>query len=166
MQNAIPVKIQLDPGARIPCRAHTTDTGYDIHCLTTTTEVLIEDKWVPLPTHMVDKQWRIVIDTGVHLQPPIGWAFSLRPNSRNGKSRFRWSFSPGTIDQGYTGSIKIILEPRTIRTKPAHAPQRGQVCGQLVLERVYTADFILTPSLTTTDRGSHGFGSTENKENA
>lgn len=160
----VPVKIQLDPGARIPHRAHTTDTGYDIHALTIKTEVLIEDTWVTTPVFMVDKQWRIVIDTGVHLQPPHGWAFSLRPNSRNGKSRFRWSFSPGTIDQGYTGSIKIILEPRTHRTKPSHAPQRGQVCGQLILERVYSADFILTDSLTTTDRGSHGFGSTERKE--
>lgn len=160
----IPVKLQLDPGALTPTRAHTTDTGYDIHCLTSHTEVLIEDTWQTLPIFLADKQWRIVIDTGVHLQPPPGWAFSLRPNSRNGKSRFRWSFSPGTIDQGYTGSIKIILEPRTHHTKPAHAPQPGQVCGQLILERVYEADFRLVSSLTTTDRGPNGFGSTERKE--
>lgn len=168
----IKVKVQLDPGAQLPTRALNGDTGYDIRAMKVafreyndiTGEWLTLDEWRAVSEHVRHNPWQVVIDTGVHLQPEQGWAFEGRPNSRNGKSMFRWAFSPGTIDGNYTGSIKVILEPRFHWVHPKYAPKPGEVCGQLILEEVHNADFELTDKLDETDRGDGGFGSTEEKK--
>lgn len=165
----IKIKVQLDPGASLPTRALNGDTGYDIRAMKVafreynhiTDEWLELDEWRAVNERIRHNPWQVVIDTGVHLQPEAGWAFEGRPNSRNGKSVFRWAFSPATIDSNYTGSIKIILEPRFPWVHPKYAPKSGEVCGQLILEEVHNADFELTDKLDETDRGDGGFGSTE-----
>lgn len=166
----IKVKVQLDEGAAMPTRALNGDTGYDIRAMKVTFRQYYNngfDEWEELPNYRAvnerwrDFPWQVVIDTGVHLQPEAGWAFEGRPNSRNGKSLFRWAFSPATIDGNYTGSIKIILEPRWEWVHPNDAPKPGEVCGQLILEEVPNAIFELTDKLDDTDRGDGGFGSTE-----
>ena len=165
----IKVKVQLDEGAAMPTRALNGDTGYDIRALKVTFreynyitgEWMEIDEWRAVSERRRNLPWQAVIDTGVHLQPEAGWAFEGRPNSRNGKQVFRWAFSPGTIDANYTGSIKVILEPRWDWVHPNDAPKPGEVCGQLILEEVPNAIFELTEKLDETDRGDGGFGSTE-----
>lgn len=165
----IKVKVQLDPGAQLPTRALNGDTGYDIRALKVTFreynyitgEWMEIDEWRAVSERRRNLPWQAVIDTGVHLQPEPGWGFEGRPNSRNGKQVFRWTFSPGTIDGNYTGSIKVILEPRWDWIHPNDAPKPGEVCGQLLLEEIHNADFELTNKLDDTDRGDGGFGSTE-----
>lgn len=164
----IKVKVKLDPGAAMPTRAHGTDSGWDIRALSIKIEyrTLQDPEWRELqgkyPPNNAD--WRIVIDTGVHLQPPPGWGFSGRPNSRSGKGWWRWAFSPSTIDQAYTGAIKVMLEPRHPWVLPSMAPQPGDVCGQLILERIYDMELEQVEELDDTDRGAGGFGSTEKRK--
>ena len=162
----IPVKIQLNPGASMPVKAHADDTGLDIRALSISYRVwdIINRCWRTCdprqgsrPRHV---PWQAVIDTGVHLQPPAGWGFEARPNSRNRDHLFRWAFSPGTIDGNYTGSIKVTLEPRYEWVDYDDVPKTGEVCGQLKLEKVHQIKLTQVDHLTPTDRGTGGFGST------
>ncbi len=164
----IKVKVKLDTGAAMPTRAHDTDSGWDIRALSVKIEyrTLTDTEWRELGNRMHPPRksdWRVIIDTGVHLQPPPGWGFVGRPNSRNGKSWWRWAFSPGTIDQQYTGAIKVMLEPRHEWVSAYWAPKPGEVCGQIVLERIYDMELEQVDELEETARGSGGFGSTEKK---
>lgn len=165
----IKIKVKLAPGAAMPTRAHDTDSGWDIRVLSTKIQFrTLESHWQDLQPHEEDilltaVDWRVVIDTGVHLQPPCGWGFSGRPNSRSGKSWWRWAFSPSTIDQAYTGSVKVILEPRHQWVSASMAPKTGDVCGQLILERIYDMELEQVDALDETERGEGGFGSTERK---
>jgi dUTP pyrophosphatase len=64
--------------------------------------------------------------------------------------------SPGTIDADYRGEVGVILikpwRPLPIR--------RGERIAQMVIAPVTTAEFVPVASLSATDRGSGGFGST------
>lgn len=165
-QSPIPVKIHLDPGASMPSKAHAADTGLDIRVLSVTYRIwdIIDRCWRTFDPFQGSRPrnipWQAVIDTGVHLQPPAGWGFEARPNSRNRDHLFRWAFSPGTIDGNYTGSIKITLEPRFEWVDYDDVPETGEVCGQLKLEKVHQIKLTLVDHLTPTDRADGGFGST------
>ena len=65
--------------------------------------------------------------------------------------------SPGTIDADYRGEVSVILinhgaEPFVIR--------RGERIAQMVIAPVTQAQLVQVDTLSTTDRGSGGFGST------
>ena len=158
--------VQLDPGATMPSKAHAADTGLDIRALSITYRVwdIIDRCWRTFDPFQGSRPrnipWQAVIDTGVHLQPPAGWGFEARPNSRNRDHLFRWAFSPGTIDGNYTGSIKITLEPRFEWVDYDDVPETGEVCGQLKLEKVHQIKLTQVNRLTPTDRADGGFGST------
>lgn len=166
----IKVKVMLDPGAKMPQRAYDTDSGWDIHALRVKTiyRTIQDPEWRELEqgtTPPKGADWRVMIDTGVHLQPPHGWGFTGRPNSRSGKSWWRWAFSPSTLDQGYTGAIKVMLEPRNPNCfYSCYAPKKGEVCGQILLEKIYDFTLEQVETLEDTARGAGGFGSTERKE--
>lgn len=65
--------------------------------------------------------------------------------------------TPGLIDAGYTGEIKVILA-NTGGTDFAVAA--GDRIAQLVVERVVDAQFVPTEALSSSERGAAGFGST------
>lgn len=165
--NTIPVKIQLDPGASIPTRAHETDVGYDVTSCTFT--VVHKNGMRTLCTtkeHIVEAgdcfcSSYIEIDTGIHITPPAGYFFELVPNSRQAKTTVIWGNSIGVIDPTYTGSIKIIIKQAVYADLARYLP--GNVVGQLILRPLLTATFEQVDKLDSTERGDGGFGSTANK---
>jgi dUTP pyrophosphatase len=65
--------------------------------------------------------------------------------------------APGTVDADYRGEIGVLLinhgaEPFTIK--------RGERIAQMVIAPVVQAELVPVVSLSTTDRGGGGFGST------
>ncbi len=65
--------------------------------------------------------------------------------------------SPGTVDADYRGEVSVILinhgeAPFTIK--------RGERIAQMVIAPVIQAQLVRVTSLSATDRGSGGFGST------
>lgn len=161
-------KLQLAPGAIAPHRAHATDVGYDIHALHTCL-VTGDGTSFPLATKedcLTMKNLRIDIakikvDTGVHLTPPKGHYFELVPNSRLSKIPFMYANSIGVIDPEYTGSIRVILKPvNYITPEDLEAFLPGNVVGQLILRKQLSTSFTPVSSLTPTERGDGGFGST------
>jgi len=98
------------------------------------------------------------IPTGLRLEIPPGYEAQVRP--RSGLS-FRHGIAllnaPGTIDSDYRGEVQVILinlgrEPFEIR--------RGTRIAQIVFAPVVRADFYLQETLSRSERGEGGFGST------
>jgi dUTP pyrophosphatase len=68
--------------------------------------------------------------------------------------------SPGTVDQGYTGEIKVILFNTTNKELKI---EKGQKIAQAVVSSVVSGkwiEFIKVKDISDKDRSSNGFGST------
>jgi dUTP pyrophosphatase len=68
--------------------------------------------------------------------------------------------SPGTIDADYRGEVMIIMGNFGAED---HVISHGERIAQMVLAPIVQADFIVTDTLASTERGSGGFGSTGTK---
>jgi dUTP pyrophosphatase len=101
---------------------------------------------------------RALVPTGLTIALPAGHEAQVRPRSglasKHGVTVLN---APGTIDADYRGEIRVLLinhgdAPFTIR--------RGERIAQMVIASVVRAELILADSLSATERGSGGFGST------
>jgi dUTP pyrophosphatase len=99
-----------------------------------------------------------MVPTGLSIALPEGYEAQVRPRSglaaKHGVTVLN---SPGTIDADYRGEVCVLLinhglEPFTIR--------RGERIAQMVIASLVRADLAVAIALTTTERGSGGFGST------
>lgn len=102
---------------------------------------------------------RALVGTGVSIALPDGYAAFVVPRSglaaKHGISIVN---SPGTIDAGYRGEIKVIL----INLDPRESFQIsvGDRIAQLILMPVTRAQFTRVDQLSSSVRGESGFGST------
>ncbi|RZS34461.1 deoxyuridine 5'-triphosphate nucleotidohydrolase [Herbihabitans rhizosphaerae] len=135
---------RLDPGIPVPSYAKPGDAGAD---LVTTTDVRIP------PGE------RATVGTGLAIALPDGYAGFVHPRSglaaRVGLSVVN---TPGTIDSGYRGEIKICLVNHDLRD--AIELHRGDRIAQLVVQRVEHAIFREVTDLGGSHRGDGGYGST------
>ena len=132
------MKIMLDKGAKMPTRAHPLDAGLDLYAM--------EDGIV---------YGSKVFDTGVHVQIPQGYYGEIR--SRSGLLFKHDLTTDGTIDAGYTGSIKVKL---INHLNYPYMVKAGDKIAQLVLIHCLRPKLELVDSFEETDRGDGGFGST------
>ena len=102
---------------------------------------------------------RAAVGTGVAMALPDGYAGFVLPRSglalRHGLSLVN---TPGLIDAGYRGEIRVILinhDPTTPVTL-----SRGDRIAQLVVQRVERVDVVEVETLPESQRGASGFGST------
>lgn len=133
------MKVKLDPGAIMPTRAHETDAGLDLYARES----------LEIPVDGVG-----TFDTGVHVAIPEGYVGLITAKSGLMKQGIT---SRGTIDSGYTGSIRVVLFNHCICPVKI---EKGQKISQLVLLPIITPELELVDSLEETERGSGGFGST------
>lgn len=133
------LKIKLDEGAVMPLRAHKTDAGLDLFTR--------EDVYIPPKS-------RETIDTGVHVAIPAGFVGLL--TSKSGLMANEGITSRGTIDSGYTGSIRAVLFNHSDKTVKLQA---GQKVTQLVILPIVMPEVELVDSMEQTERGNRGFGS-------
>ena len=134
------MKLVLDDGAFVPTRAHDTDAGLDLYTP--------DDFTVPA-------KGSEVVDTGVHLEIPVGYVGFVK--SKSGLMVKQDITTDGTVDAGYTGSIKIKLFNHGYDDKQFF---RGQKIAQIVILPIITPELELVDSLEDTERGTGGFGST------
>ena len=135
---------RLDPDLPLPAYAHPGDAGAD---LVTAVDVTLA------PGE------RAMVPTVVALALPDGYVALVHPRSglaaRHGLSIVN---TPGTIDAGYRGEIKVLLvnhdpvEPVELR--------RGDRVAQLVVQRFERARFVEVDLLPESARGAGGYGST------
>lgn len=134
------LKVKLDPGAKMPTRAHDTDAGLDLYAM--------YKRIIPAGGSMC-------FDTGVHMEIPEGYAGFLK--SKSGLNVNFGILGEGVIDCGYTGSIMVKLYNHS---KASVEIKRGQKISQLVILPIATPELYEVDELEDTDRGDGGFGST------
>lgn len=136
--------VRLDAGLPVPSYAHPGDAGADLH---TTVDVTLE------PGE------RALVPTGIAIALPPGHVALVHPRSglaaRHGLSIVN---TPGTVDAGYRGEIKVLLVNHDLRESINLV--RGDRIAQLVIQRFERARFVEVASLTDSVRGAGGYGST------
>ncbi len=101
---------------------------------------------------------RAIIKTGLFIELPVGIEAQVRPRSGlAAKKGITVLNAPGTIDADYRGEIGVILvnlstEDFTI--------EDGERIAQLVIAKHERAEWNEVHTLSETDRGTGGFGST------
>ena len=150
------MKIMLDEGAKMPTRAHEFDAGLDLYAPKPAT--------VPgckYSGSIYRGGYGIVyignrtIDTGVHVEIPEGYVGLIK--SKSGLMVNNGLLTDGTIDSGYTGSIKVKLFNTCPKDYKINA---GDKIAQLVIVPCLLPELELVDHLEETDRGDGGFGST------
>lgn len=101
---------------------------------------------------------RSLIPTGLQMALPHGFEAQIRPRSglaiKHGISMVN---SPGTIDADYRGEVKIILINHGQET---FSVSHGDRIAQMIIAPVIQAEIFESDSLSETERGDGGFGST------
>jgi dUTP pyrophosphatase len=127
----------------LPARARPDDAGLDLYAAETTT---------------IEPGGRALVPTGIALAIPTGYAGLVLPRSglalRHGLTLLN---TPGLIDAGYRGEVKVLL---VNHDRAAVTVARGDRIAQLVIQRVEPAELVEVDELPPTDRGAGGFGST------
>lgn len=123
-----------------------SDSGFDLH---STEEIIVE----PFG--------RVLVPTGLRFDIPDGTEIQVRPKSGLAlKMGLTVLNTPGTIDSGYDGEIKVIVFNTSNTSVTIN---QGMKIAQAVLCPVMNGkwvDLIKVNSVENKDRGSNGFGST------
>jgi dUTP pyrophosphatase len=141
------IRVELaNEEVQLPKYAYPTDSGFDLQ---SSEEVII------------GPFGRALVPTGLKLSFDEGYEIQVRPKSGLAiKQGLTVLNTPGTVDQGYTGEIQVIVfnTNNTTVTIP-----KGMKIGQAVLCPVVQGKFIIfeqVGQLEQKDRGDNGFGST------
>ena len=144
----VKVCIQKLPGNEdIPLPQYMTEqaAGMDIFAAVTEEEIILPGQ-------------RKKIATGIAIALPEGYEAQIRPRSglalKNGITLLN---SPGTIVADYRGEIGLIVinhgeEPFVVK--------RGMRLAQMIMQKVFQAEWMETLALNDTSRGNGGFGHT------
>jgi dUTP pyrophosphatase len=138
----VPVKL-LSPGAKLPERAYEHDAAYDLYAA---------------EGCVIEPLRRAVVGTGLALGLPPGLAALTLPRSglaaRHGISIVN---TPGLIDPGYRGEVRIILLNTDQATPFTVEP--GDRIAQLLFVPLTAVTMGAVADLDVTQRGAQGFGS-------
>ena len=139
------LKIVCPDKSLLPARAHPHDAGLDLRCADRFGVILAPGE-------------RQLIDTGVKVAIPAGYVGLVHPRSGWAhKYGITVNNAPGTIDSGYTGTIKVNL---INHGEEAIFIDYGDRIAQLIIQRVELPELEIVDSLDTALRGAGGFGST------
>ncbi|MBR5401331.1 MAG: dUTP diphosphatase [Treponema sp.] len=143
--NKINVKCVASQGAVIPSYKTEGAAGADVCALIESPVTIQPGKFAMIPT-------------GLFFEIPTGYEIQVRPRSglaaKNGVTVLN---TPGTIDSDYRGELKVILINLGDKDFTINS---GDRIAQIIVSPVTVADFTLTDSLSDTQRGEKGFGST------
>jgi dUTP pyrophosphatase len=141
----IEVSVQNDSPYELPAYATTGSAGVDLKAFL--------DR--PLVLNPLERK---IIGTGLKIALPIGYEAQVRPRSglaaKHGISVLN---SPGTIDADYRGEVGVIL---INLSNDAFTINPGERIAQLVLAKHEQIQWKIDKNLSSTARGSNGFGST------
>ena len=144
------IKIELtDENATFPSYAYPTDSGFDLY----------SSQIIHIPPFD-----RALVPTGIRLSFDEGLEVQIRPKSGLALNRGLTVLNtPGTIDCGYNGEIKVIVFNTTNEIAKI---QQGEKIAQAVLCPVVIGKYVQlekVDKVDSRDRGDNGFGSTGTK---
>ena len=144
MQNNFNVKIKiLNEFAKIPCKSHEDDIGYDLY---SDGEYVIEPQKV------------VLVNLGIAIELPknVG-GFVLPRSGLATKSLVSPINAPGLIDPGYTGELMV---PLMNYSNEVYTVSQNERVAQLVTISTGSISFEKVEELDNSDRSTGGFGST------
>ncbi|UCE10852.1 MAG: dUTP diphosphatase [Candidatus Thorarchaeota archaeon] len=134
---------RLSPDAVLPRKAKEGDVAFDLFSA-------VDCELQP--------GMRKPISTGLAMEIPKGFEGQVRPRSglamREGITTLN---TPGTIDSGYRGEVKVIL---INHGEKSFKVEKGMRIAQLAVRSVPKVEFVASDTLEDTERGEDGFGST------
>jgi dUTP pyrophosphatase len=133
----------LEDGAVLPTRAHDGDAGLDLSSCETA-HIGPGERWS--------------VGTGIAVEIPEGHAGFVLPRSGLARKHgIALVNSPGLIDAGYRGEIRVLL----LNTDPAETfrVEPGDRIAQLVISPIVLAEAVEVEALAESARGDGGFGS-------
>ena len=134
----------LISAATVPSYAHPGDAGADL----ISTDALV-----------LEAGQRATVGTGVSIALPDGYvAFVVPRSGLAAKHGITVVNSPGTVDAGYRGEIRVTL--LNTDSTEAYPVAVGDRIAQLIVLPVSRARFVPVETLPGSHRGSGGFGST------
>jgi dUTP pyrophosphatase len=149
ISDKIPIKFVNESENPNPTYAKVGDSGFDLRCT-------VGGSLKPLE--------RMVVPTGLFFELPDGYEMQVRPRSGlAAKHGITVLNTPGTVDTGYRGEIKVILVNLSNDT---FSFENGDRIAQAVISSRVSSDFgelIEVTNMSNSERGVDGFGSTGNK---
>lgn len=133
---------KLNESAVIPKYAHDTDAGLDL--VATSVEV--------------DNDGNLVYGTGLAFEIPVGYVGLVFPRSSVSLRSLVMANSVSVIDSGYRGEVTAKFKP--IGQYLNNPYQIGERVAQLVIIPYPHVEFQEVDSLSESDRGTGGYGST------
>ena len=134
---------KLNDDVSLPKYQRENDAGFDFHASET----------VEIPPGEC-----VAVPTGLKMAIPTGYRVSIVPRSGLSKDTYlRIPNSPGTIDSGYRGEVKVLVFNDGIVTTTIN---KGDRIAQGILERTPRAEFKVVDELPDSERGEGGFGHT------
>lgn len=152
------IKIKkLRADAVIPTKAHASDAGFDLTAVSS----------------KVDEYGALVYGTGIAMEIPEGYVGLVFPRSSIAKKDMVLSNCVGIIDSGYRGEIMAKFKPTNYFDEYAgerkvECPEDGTIYGigdriaQLIIMPIPEVEFDVVSTLSDSDRGNGGYGSTGN----
>ena len=135
---------KLRPEAKLPRRATTGATGFDLHsCIDDGGSIQLN----PTPK---------LIGTGIAIEVPPGYDVQIRP--RSSLSAKGVSVTLGTVDSDYRGEVMVTMHMMTPGV--SFEIKHGDRIAQLVIHKLPDVKIIEAEDLSSTERGSGGHGST------
>lgn len=135
--------VKLKDEAVLPTRAHEGDAGLDLYACEAA-HIGPGERWS--------------VGTGVAVQIPEGHAGLVLPRSGLARKHgIALVNSPGLIDSGYRGEVRVLL----LNTDPAETfrVEAGDRIAQLVIAPIAIAEPVEVEGLDESQRGDGGFGS-------
>ena len=133
---------RLRPDAEIPGQAYEGDAGLDL---------------AACEPAVLEPGERAIVPTGVAVEIPEGYAGFVQPRSglaaRHGIGIVN---SPGLIDSGYRGEIRVVL---LNTSREPFSVEAGMRIAQLVIAPVASVRLVEVDELAASKRGTQGFGS-------
>lgn len=141
------VKVKrLVPEAVVPKYAKPGDAGLDLTATSIAT----------------DEHGNIVYGTGLAIEIPVGFVGLIFPRSSNSKTDLYLTNHVGVIDSGYRGEIMFKFRPSTNTHLDGYPTiyKVGERVGQLIVMPYPQIELSESDTLSDTERGEGGFGST------
>ena len=147
------LKIKLmNLDAFIPTQAHPNeDAGYDVYACADGVDVYNTEGG--RRTYLYTEY-----DTGISIEPPVGYHVELYPRSSITKVDLILKNSIGLIDNGYRGNLIFRFHKlQDVDTKNVY--KKGDRIGQMVLRKTIHMPLQVVNSLSLSSRGDGGYGS-------
>ena len=160
---------KMRDNAILPIRGTVESAGIDLHaCIKdvemfmvyNTNNVGIETKreHPDEETIVIPPRYTVMIPTGIACDFPEGYFGLVLPRSSVGaKRRLTLANTAGVIDHSYNGEIMMVFENDS---DVYQTIEPGERLAQMILLPYVTYDIVETDTLTETERGEGGFGST------